>query len=318
MLRAAFERAPTARLVVDSQGDLVLANEQARDRLGLDLRDLGRPFRDLEISYRPVELRSLIDQAREEHNVIRVEDVKRTQRDQDDHEYFDVSVSPLWGPGGRWIGAGITFRDVTERQAFRQKLEQTRHDLETAHEELQSTNEELETSNEELQSTVEELQTTNEELQSSNEEMETMNEELQSSNAELRALNDELLERTRDLDRTNAFLESILASVEVGVVVIDREFEITLWNEAAEELWGLRTEEVVGQSLLELDIGLPVDELKEPVEQFLAGEAEGEDVSLEATNRRGQAVRCQVTRTIRRDPEGEPEGVVLVMETEQR
>jgi two-component system CheB/CheR fusion protein len=318
MLRAAFERSPTARLVVDSQGDLILASEEARERLNLDLRDLGRPFRDLEISYRPVELRSLIDQAREEHNVIRVEDVKRTRRDQDDHEYFDVSVSPLWGAGGRWIGAGITFRDVTERQAFRQKLEQTRHDLETAHEELQSTNEELETSNEELQSTVEELQTTNEELQSSNEEMETMNEELQSANAELQSINQELLERTRDLDRTNAFLESILASVEVGVVVIDREFEITLWNEAAEELWGLRTEEVVGRSLLELDIGLPVDELKEPVEQFLAGEAEGEVVSLEATNRRGQSIVCQVTRTIRRDPEGEPEGVVLVMETEQR
>lgn len=318
MLRAAFERAPAARLVVDSQGDLVLANGEARERLGLDLRDLGRPFRDLEISYRPVELRSLIDQAREEHTIVRVEDVKRNRPDDDGQEYFDVSVTPLWGAGGRWIGSGITFRDVTERQEFRQKLEQTRHDLETTHEELQSTNEELETSNEELQSTVEELQTTNEELQSSNEEMETMNEELQSANAELQSMNQELLERTRELDRTNAFLESILASVEVGIVVIDRTFEINLWNEQAEELWGLRSEEVIGQSLLELDIGLPVDELKEPVEQFLAGEAEDEQVSLEATNRRGQAIVCRVTRTIRRDTDGEPEGVVLLMETEQR
>jgi two-component system CheB/CheR fusion protein len=182
-------------------------------------------------------------------------------------------------------------------------LEQAQNDLETANEELQSTNEELETSNEELQSTVEELQTTNEELQSTNEEMETMNEQLR--------------HQTAELNRVNAFLESILASVDVALVVIDREFKVSLWNERAEDLWGLRSNEVVDQSLLDLDIGLPVDDLKEPVERFLAGEAEEEKLELEAINRRGRTIRCHETRTIRLDEEGEPEGVVLLMEEER-
>jgi two-component system CheB/CheR fusion protein len=45
-------------------------------------------------------------------------------------------------------------------------------------------------------------------------------------------------------------VESILPSVEVGVVVIDRDFEILLWNERVEDLWGLKEDEVTGRSLL--------------------------------------------------------------------
>jgi two-component system CheB/CheR fusion protein len=313
--RAVYETWSAASLVVDDQGNLALANEEARRRLGIDPRDLGRPFHYLEISYRPLELRSLIERARDERQSIVVEEAERAVANQDEDEIVDVTVIPLWGAGDGWLGTSIVFRDVSERQELRQKMQQTRHELETAYEELQSTNEELETSNEELQSTVEELQTTNEELQSSNEEMETMNEELQSANAELQAMNEQLHNRTRDLDRANSFLESVLASVDVGVVAIDRKFNITLWNQRAEDLWGLRSEEVVGLSFLDLDIGLPVAELEGPVERFLAGE-ERQEVVLEALNRRGRNVRCYVTQTIRLGIDGEPAGVVLLMEEE--
>ena len=110
-------------------------------------------------------------------------------------------------------------------------------------EELQSTNEELETTNEELQSTVEELETTNEELQSTNEELETMNEELQSTNEELQTINDEARERSDQLDELNAFLESILTELAGGVgwwTAISR----SEWNRRAEDMWGLRPDEV--------------------------------------------------------------------------
>jgi len=310
---AAFEAAFPAMVVINRQGNLSMANEEARVRLGLDPRDLGRPFRDLELSYRPLELRSLIEQARDEKRAIHIQAVERSLPREDGLEYLDVNVVPLWGNDG-WLGTTISFIDATERQNLQDDLDEAQRDLETANEELQSTNEELETSNEELQSTVEELQTTNEELQSTNEEMETMNEELQSTNAELQDINDQLRHSTIELNRVNAFLESILASVDVAVVVIDREFKVTLWNERAEDLWGLRSNEVVDRSLLELDIGLPVKDLKEPVERFLADEAEDEKIELQAVNRRGKTIQCYVTRTIRLDEKGEPEGVVLLME----
>jgi two-component system CheB/CheR fusion protein len=312
--QAIFETTSPARVVVDEQGTLIMANEEARTRFGLDLRDLQRPFRDLELSYRPVELRSLIEQAREEKQTIILRDTQRMLPKDHGQENLDIIVTPLWGDDGHWLGTAISFADVTERRKIEAELEQARHEMESMNEELQSTNEELETSSEELQSTVEELQTTNEELQSTNEEMETMNEELQSTNGELQGMTDELRNRTVELNRSNAFLESILASVEVAVVVIDNNFRISLWNERAEDMWGLRSGEVINLSFLDLDIGLPVEELKKPIERFLADHNENEKVMLNAINRRGQSIRCSVTRTIRLRTDGAPQGVVLVME----
>ena len=143
-----------------------------------------------------------------------------------------------------------------------------------AYEELQSTNEELETTNEELQSTIEELETTNEELQSTNEELETMNAELQSTNEELQTINDELRIRTGELDEANDFLESLLVSQRGGLVVIDRDLRISVWNDQSAELWGLRSDEAPGQHFLNIDIGLPVEELRQPIKTILSGESE--------------------------------------------
>ena len=54
----AFEAGPGAQLVVDGDGVLAAVNARARALLGLATTDAGRPLRDLEVSYRPVELRS--------------------------------------------------------------------------------------------------------------------------------------------------------------------------------------------------------------------------------------------------------------------
>jgi two-component system, chemotaxis family, CheB/CheR fusion protein len=192
-------------------------------------------------------------------------------------------------------------------------LQQSHQELETAYEELQSTNEELETTNEELQSTVEELETTNEELQSTNEELETMNEELQSTNDELQAINDELQDRTGDLDRANGFLETILTSLRAGVVVVDPDLHVQVWNQQAQELWGLRPEEAIGQHFLNLDIGLPTELPRPMIRQTLAETADvGELVvaggeparSLHRRPRAGQPV-AQRRHTV---------GVIMTME----
>ncbi len=188
--------------------------------------------------------------------------------------FFDVSVVPLTDGAGRTLGISVSFNDVSRAQELQVQLNRSRHDLETAYEELQSTNEELETTNEELQSTVEELETTNEELQSTNEELETMNEELQSSNEELQTINDELRQRGDDLNRSNGFLESILTGLRSGVVVLDRELHVIAWNPRAEDLWGLRAEEVRSQNFLNLDIGLPTEQLRAGIRACLNGDGD--------------------------------------------
>src|SRR4051795_9021199 len=115
------------------------------------------------------------------------------------------------------------------------------------------------------------LETTNEELQSTNEELETMNEELQSTNEELETMNDELRDRTDEALHANAFLNSILWSIKQAVVVVDTQLRVTAWSNAATELWGLREHEVDGEHFLNLNIGLPVGELRDPLRNALAG-----------------------------------------------
>lgn len=307
----AFDTSPVAQLVVDTNSALALANEPARMLFSLNTRDVGRPLQDLEVSYRPVELRSLIDQAYSERHPARLNNVERHLAD-GSVQYYDVQVALLQDNGGGTLGVSITFTDVTQCQRLQEQLQHSNQELETAYEELQSSHEELETTNEELQSTNEELETTNEELQSANEELETMNEELQSTNEELQTINDELRGRTEELDSANSFLHAILTSLRAGVVVVDRQIKVLIWNHRAEDLWGLRADEVHNRSLLELDIGLPVDQL--PIPSFLAGKSDDYEVTLDATNRRGKAIKCLVACTPFVGLGGDRQGVVLMME----
>jgi two-component system, chemotaxis family, CheB/CheR fusion protein len=228
-----------------------------------------------------------------------------------------VTVAPLLPADGEPYAVSIVFEDVSRYASMKRELEGNRRDLELAYEELQSTIDELETTNEELQSANEELQTTNEELQSTNEELETMNEELQSTNVELETINDELRDRTSELNRVNDFLEAILTSLGVGVAVIDRQQRVQVWNQHAEELWGIRRDEAVDHHLLSLDIGLPVEKLAATLRAVLGGASEREQAVLEAVNRRGRPIDCVTTvlPLVPAGPDGEAvRGAVVLME----
>ena len=312
----AFDLTPAAQIVVDRNGNLILANEEARTSFGLEVKDLGRPFQDLKLSYHPVELRSHIEQVYTSGQSITLTDVQRPLPG-GKNQHLEIQLK-LLRDSRQPLGVSISFQDVTRHNVLQEEIRHSKQALETAYEELQSTNEELETTNEELQSTVEELQTTNEELQSTNEEMETMNEELQATNEELQATNDELRERTGDLNRLNAFLQSILTSVHVGIAVVDPDFKVLLWNERAEDLWGLRADEVKGQSLLKLDIGLPLEKLQVPIQSSVSGKEAYKEIFVEAVNRRGKSIRCRITFTPSLGPDGGYQGVVMLMEEEEK
>jgi two-component system CheB/CheR fusion protein len=312
MRDAGYDATPTAQLVVDTDGRLALANLQARMFFALTPADIGKPIQDLEVSYRPVELRSRIEQAYADRHTITLRDIE--WRVGDDIRFVDVQVSPLIRATGDYVGAAITFADVTRYQRLQQALTESKRESDIASEELQSTVEELETTNEELQSTNEELETTNEELQSTNEELETMNEELQSTNEELATINDELQQRTEELNDVNAFLESVLGSLGSAVIVVDRDFQIQGWNAQARELWGLAEDEVRGSHLLNLDIGLPVDRLREPVKAVLSGTSEDGEVVLPAVNRRGRTIEAHVKFSPLAHHGDEVRGAILLMD----
>src|SRR5215217_95888 len=198
---------PVAQIAIGADSRLAMVNHRASALLGLADGDLGRPFQDLEISYRPLELRSQLAEVTESRAPVWLREVE-WRRTGPDVMYVDVHLMPLLDGNGEVLGASISFTDVTRFRQLRVEVETSNRQLELAYEELQSTNEELETTNEELQSTVEELETTNEELQSTNEEL-----------TDLNAFMESIL----------GSLESILGSLEAAVIVLDRDLAVQVW-----------------------------------------------------------------------------------------
>jgi len=308
----ALDRLLTPLFVVDVNGALAWVNERARALFGITPRDVTAPLQDLQVSYRPLELRTVLEEAYLQHAPVERRGVRWDTEGAE--VVYDVTVTPLSGGDGSVIGAAVAFADVTEARRLEADLERAHHELQAAYEELQSMNEELETTNEELQSTNEELETTNEELQSTNEELETTNEELQSTNDELQYVNDETERRGEEVKALNDFFEAVIATLREGVVVVDRQLLVRVWSATCEDLWGLRSDEVVDQSFLGLDLGLPVEQLSGPLRRCLDGGDTEVTVTMPARNRRGRAFTCRVRCLPFQAASGGSDGVVLLID----
>src|SRR3954452_16662261 len=312
---AAAALSPVAQLVVDRDGFLVDANRRARDLFNIVEGDIGKPFQDVPVSYRPADLRSLIEQAQEQQVPVRLSAVRYVETSGNER-VLDIEVARVTTRDGDSLGTSVTFNDVTALARLEDDYQRSKRDLENAYEELQSTVEELETTNEELQSTNEELETTNEELQSTNEELETMNEELQSTNDELETMNSEVNSRAVEMDRLNLFFEGILGSLRVSVIVIDSANTIQVWNATSSDLWGLRPDEVEGHDLMSLDIGLPVKELQTVISRSFDGETGVIEERVEAMNRRGRRFSCNVRIVPLKTRSGDVYSSMLLVEPE--
>ena len=299
LLDAVLNEAGTALLAVDEDGVVILANRPARQLLGVGEADLGRPFQDLPISYRPMELRRPIEEVFRERRNIRLED-QEYRLTQTNVMRLTIDLRPLMRPDGGIQAVLLSFTDITEMHALKLELETAQENLENSIEELQSSNEELETTNEELQSTNEELETLNEEARSSNEEMESVNEELRI--------------QAEQATSYRLYLESVLRSMNGGIVVLDVRQTIQSWNRWSENTWGLRTEEVMGTSFASLDIGLPLHLLQDAIGAIQAGREEQLEEMLEGMDRRGRRILCRVVISGLLDENGGKQGAVLVFQ----
>lgn len=317
LLESIIDSSSTGYMAINNEGQLIFANLQTRRLFDISETDIGRPFQDLTISYRPAELRSKIEEVQNTGRTVRIEH-QEFARPPADPVRLTIEVSLLYGRDGRPFATLLNFVDTSRIFVLQKEVQAAQESLETTIEELQSSNEELETTNEELQSTNEELETTNEELQSTNEELETMNEELRSANEELEVANKEMRRQSEESSEYRRYSESVLRSMDVGIIVLNRDLAVRSWNRWSENVWGVRNEEVVGESFLDLDIGLPVQKLRRTLRAILDEESSVQPIELEAMDRRGRRIDCR----IRLSPllyEKDTRGVVLIIEdvTEQ-
>ncbi|MFM7407321.1 MAG: GAF domain-containing protein [Cuspidothrix sp.] len=129
-------------------------------------------------------------------------------------------------------------------QASNQRILDLEYELEQTRENLQTTIEELETTNEEQQASNEELLASNEELQTTNAEIQSVNEELYSVNLEYQTTIRELTQLTNDID-------NLLRSSEIGVIFLDRNFQVRKFTPAA----------TLAVNLLPSDVDRPIQHL---------------------------------------------------------
>jgi two-component system CheB/CheR fusion protein len=108
---------------------------------------------------------------------------------------------------------------------------------------------------------------------------------------------------------------AVLGSFGGAVVVLDQNLVVRVWTPQAQDLWGLRPEETIGRSLLDLDSGMPA-ELHPLLTTVVVGEqAAVRDHHVRAVNRRGRTIDLEVTITpLLRSTGTGTAGALLLME----
>ena len=174
---------------------------------------------------------------------------------------FLVSIEVCAAFESQRSGIGTSFAKDKLEKELQDELDNTRDNL-------QAVIEELETSNEELQSMNEELQASAEEVQAANEELETTNEELQATNEELCTVNEELRVKSNELIEAKAHLENIQASLDIGLLVVDRRLRVLKYSERCVRILGMLPTDV-GHSLNKLESHVLIPELSDNIKSVI-------------------------------------------------
>jgi two-component system CheB/CheR fusion protein len=130
----------------------------------------------------------------------------------------------------------------------------------------------------------------------------------------LETANDELRSRQEAVNSLAEYQDMVLSSLEVGLVVLGRNMGVTNWNRTCAETWGVREEEAVGRDLFGLDIGIPLQELRDPILRAMAGSVPEGPLVLDGVNRRGRPIRCRVRVLPLREAGKDSAGALLVIE----
>ncbi|HTU36216.1 MAG TPA: chemotaxis protein CheB [Candidatus Acidoferrum sp.] len=184
------------------------------------------------------------------------------------------------------------------------KLEQ---ELAATKEYLRSVIETQEATNEELQSANEEILSSNEELQSTNEELETAKEELQSANEELSTVNDELRSRNTEVSQINTDLTSLLASLDMAIVMVGSDRTIRRFTPRAQELFGLLPHDI-GRPLANINSTVELPDFQQMVLQVMS---DAKTLERTLTGKNGKTYRLRVVPYHLSD--GKIEGTVVTV-----
>ncbi len=122
------------------------------------------------------------------------------------------------------------------------------------------------------------------------------------------------LKRTEDaLREVSQFNQQIIASVQEGIIVLDRQFRFVLWNPFMEELGGIPARDAIGKRPWELFPFLPEEEIAPLLQRALDGETVYDSDRSGVSLRTGEVNRVSVRLSPFRNHHGEIVGVLATI-----
>lgn len=189
--------------------------------------------------------------------------------------------------------AQLQARGMLERQ-----LQQRTAELSAANEARQSEQRQHLQRQEDLQFASDELASAYVELRVAGTELSTAFWKYEATSREHQTTIKALLCRIDELTRQNERLTQIFSCLRLGVVILDQALTILAWDRGAERLWGRWAGEVVGTPFMNLAVGFPVEHLGAAIHACLVEGNAQQAVVLDATTRRGQAIKCRFSCTL--------------------
>ena len=177
--------------------------------------------------------------------------------------------------------------------------------------EVQSLQDMLSATAQDLGASNEELQTTNEELIASNEELQANNEETQSINEELHTLNAENADKIAELEAASADISNLLATAELGVLVLDEAFHIRQFSAGLSTHVKLEPTDI-GRPIANFSLALEPDATIQLMDDARQARDHGKETAREVRSNDGgwAVVRVRPYRTVH----GESRGVVIAIQ----
>ena len=175
----------------------------------------------------------------------------------------------------------------------------------------------LDISEEELKDFVTHFSTFNQVMQNLRSAYRELEERFGDLNLQLEQANSELKQSLVEKDKISNFLNNILESLTSGVLAIDLEGNVTLFNRAAEEILGYKAKEVIGKPYLgvmgkgiEEKLSLPY--LLKSQNLHLGEDGLCENGEKEVLSTSGEKVPIGFSTSLLKDKEGEIVGAVEV------
>ncbi|MEL7254251.1 MAG: chemotaxis protein CheB [Pseudomonadota bacterium] len=177
--------------------------------------------------------------------------------------------------------------------------------------EVQSLQDMLSATAQDLGASNEELQTTNEELIASNEELQANNEETQSINEELHTLNAENADKIAELEAATADISNLLATADLGVLVLDESFHIRQFSTGLSAHVKLEPTDI-GRPIANFSLALEPDATIQLMDDARQARDYGKENAREMRSNDGGWVfaRIRPYRTVH----GESRGVVIALQ----